>query len=333
MAEPPLVSVLIPLYNVERYLDDCVRSVVAQTHRDLEIVLVDDGSTDRSGAICDAWAARDARVRVVHTANRGVAAARNRGLDEARGDVVCFVDSDDWIERDLVERVVRIMERRHADMVVFTYHSASDDGSRTRVSDDAAKFPSPGARDSAQALELLWTERVQNFLWSFAARRALYEGVRFEEGYVMEDMGVTYRLFDAARSIYFLPEPLYHYRVRAESILGEKSATMPRCTVRAIPRIDRFARERYPQLLAVELNWSIRYLTGAIIWAYQGRRHFSRDEYRRFMRSTKRLVWRRVRALGPRRMTRVNLVKCAAVFLHALAPLEYVSRRRSERRA
>jgi len=106
----PLISIIVPVFNTDAWLDECVLSLLAQTCRDFELLLVDDGSTDDSGRLCDVWAARDNRVMALHTANAGVSAARNRGLREARGDYVCFVDSDDWVDPQLLQVLLEGME-------------------------------------------------------------------------------------------------------------------------------------------------------------------------------------------------------------------------------
>ena len=109
MKKTPLISVIIPVYRVEKYLDRCLRSITEQTYRNLEIILVDDGSPDNSGAICDAWAARDSRIRVIHKENAGAGAARNTGLNVASGDVVSMIDSDDYLEIHMYEHLLSLM--------------------------------------------------------------------------------------------------------------------------------------------------------------------------------------------------------------------------------
>ncbi len=111
-----MISVIVPVYNVEPYLAGCLDSILSQTYRDLEILLIDDGSTDRGGTICDEYAAKDPRIRVFHTENRGLSAARNRGLDEAKGEYVGFVDSDDRIDPDMFEYLLEAAERTGADV-------------------------------------------------------------------------------------------------------------------------------------------------------------------------------------------------------------------------
>lgn len=119
--EYPLISVIVPVYNVERYLDQCMDSLVRQSYINLEIVVVDDGSTDSSGKKCDAWAERDSRIRVIHQANKGLAGARNAGLDVARGDYIGFVDSDDYTLPDMFSTMMRNMQESEADLSIISY--------------------------------------------------------------------------------------------------------------------------------------------------------------------------------------------------------------------
>lgn len=113
----PLVSIIVPIYNVEKYLDQCVASLIQQTHHNIEILLIDDGSPDNAPAICDAWQHKDERVHVLHKTNSGVSASRNAGLHAAKGEYVCFVDGDDWVEPDFVEYMLELQAKRNADIV------------------------------------------------------------------------------------------------------------------------------------------------------------------------------------------------------------------------
>ena len=121
-----LISVIVPVYNVEKYLSKCVESILAQTYKDLEIILVDDGSPDNCGAMCDEYAKRDSRVRVIHKENGGVSSARNLGIDAAHGEYICFVDSDDWIETDYFEEAVPLLEKKRPKCLLNNY--VTDDG-------------------------------------------------------------------------------------------------------------------------------------------------------------------------------------------------------------
>ncbi len=127
--ERPLVSIVIPLYNVEKYLNRCIQSVVDQSYADLEIILVDDGSTDHCPAICDSWAEKDERIRVIHKSNEGAGKARNTGIDNAGGKYIFFFDSDDWVSIHTVEKCVASAEENHADAVLYGLYDVFDNGS------------------------------------------------------------------------------------------------------------------------------------------------------------------------------------------------------------
>lgn len=123
-----VVSVVVPIYNVEKYLDNCIESIVNQGYTNLEIILVDDGATDSSPIICDEWKKRDERVIVIHKENGGLSSARNAGLEEATGDYIMFIDSDDWVELDIVEKSVERIEKDKSDLVIFGYKKVDEKG-------------------------------------------------------------------------------------------------------------------------------------------------------------------------------------------------------------
>ena len=133
MKNERLISVIVPVYKVENYLNQCLESIVKQTYSNLEILLVDDGSPDRCPEICDEWARREKRVRAIHKQNGGLSDARNAGLALAQGELVMFVDSDDWIAPEMAEKMLEAMEREEADMVICQYIKALPDGKTKRV--------------------------------------------------------------------------------------------------------------------------------------------------------------------------------------------------------
>lgn len=214
----PLISVIIPVYKVEQYLRQCVDSVVGQTHGHLEILLIDDGSPDGSGAICEDYSQRDARVRVIHQQNQGLSAARNTGLDAAAGEYVAFVDSDDWLEPDMLASLLAGLTEHRADIAGCAPIPEVEDGI-------AVQFPS--LRSDATVLvlgrddaleELLRDRRLRNFSWSYLYRAELFREVRFPHGKRFEDVHTTYQLFMKASAIVALPVSKYHYRIRKGSI-------------------------------------------------------------------------------------------------------------------
>ncbi len=223
-----LVSVIVPLYNVEAYLPACLDSLCAQTHRDFEVILVDDGSGDGSGAVCDAYAAQDGRFRVVHQQNAGVAAARNAGLDRARGSHISFVDSDDEVSPRFLETLLA------ADSDVAQCGFVTERGGLSGASGapereghahgagrDAAApaFERMGGREASRSLQLDGTG-TWGVLWNKLYRAPLFKGVRFPAGRQHEDEFVVWRTLWAAGGVAACSEPLYFYRQRPGSIMA-----------------------------------------------------------------------------------------------------------------
>lgn len=214
----PLVTVVVPVYKVEKYLETCVQSILAQTHQRLEVLLIDDGSPDGSPAICDRLAQQDGRIRVIHQHNQGLSVARNTGLDAAAGEFVAFVDSDDWIEPDMIEVLLKGLVEHGADLAAVMPIPEVEDGISVafpHVSHDG----SPKVYGREEALEeLLRDQRLRNFAWSYLYRASLFEGIRFPAGQRFEDIHTTYRIFLKCSAIVALPVAKYHYRIRRGSI-------------------------------------------------------------------------------------------------------------------
>lgn len=213
--ENPIISVIVPIYKVEPYLRKCLNSIVGQTYRNLEIILVDDGSPDGCPVICDEYAARDKRIKVIHQANGGVSAARNAGLAEATGDWVGWVDSDDWIEPDMYEYMLKNALKYGADIAVCGRVERYPERSRFWVWEDTQVL------DREQALEkLLENKLMGNYLCDKLWRRELFQGIVFPMGRTFEDIAIAHRLFLRAKCVVCLPEAKYNYLQHPGSIVA-----------------------------------------------------------------------------------------------------------------
>lgn len=220
----PLVSVVIPVYNVEKYLDRCILSVVNQTYRNLEIILVDDGSPDNCPAMCDRWAETDSRIRVIHKKNAGLGMARNSGLEISTGKYICFFDSDDYVDIATVEKCVCNAEENGADAVIFGLCAVNDDGMMVpkTVSRDQCVFRNGDVLESL--LPGMFTYR-----WGFGVsscgrmfRRAVLEenGLRFrsEREIISEDAFFALEFYSKVNTVTIVPENLYFYYYRPVSL-------------------------------------------------------------------------------------------------------------------
>lgn len=236
------ISIIIPVYNVERYLPKCLESVLGQTYQDLEVILVDDGSPDHCGRICDEYARRDRRVRVIHRQNGGLSAARNTGLAAAGGAYLGFVDSDDWIEPDMYEYLMQGLQRANADVAVCGLY----DCYRDKIHGRGPEKEMVCGTEKALGL-LLKNDEIQNSACNKLYRRELFEGIVFPEGRAYEDLAIMDQVFVKAKRVALLPERKYYYLLHSGSIAGSMSLRRQMDHYRmAKMRYDRLSEE-WPQ--------------------------------------------------------------------------------------
>lgn len=225
----PLVSVIVPVHKTEAYLETCVDSILAQTHTELEIILVDDGSPDRAGAICDAYAERDGRVRVIHQECRGLSGARNSGIDAASGEWLAFVDSDDAVMPTYVEEMLEAALAEKAQMVECLYEEFHGEGAPEALEEADTSTPETPERlvfEGRKVVGLLgatdwdgcWIVMQMTKLF----HRSLFEGLRFPEGRLHEDEFLYHRELARAKHLVRIPRRLYLYRQREGSIMATR---------------------------------------------------------------------------------------------------------------
>ena len=212
-----LVSIIIPVYNVEKYLDKCIASVVGQTYHNLQIILIDDGSTDRSPDICDGWKERDSRITVIHQPNGGLSRARNAGLKVATGEFIGFVDSDDWVEPEMYEILLSAMAETDADIAVCNYQ-CEHEGSQVVI--QKPESPSQKIYTAVEVLELIlsWKSFIRSVVWNKLFMRELLTNHLFPEGKIYEDSFWTPQVIGCSKKIVTIDLSLYHYLFRGESL-------------------------------------------------------------------------------------------------------------------
>ena len=220
MNEDILVSIIVPVYKVENYLDKCLESIIAQTHKNLQIILIDDGSPDGCGQICDEFAKNDSRITVVHQKNMGLSAARNAGFEIMEGKYIGFVDSDDYIAADMYESLLNAIEKYDTDISMCSYYKVENNV----VS--AAEYPETKDRiySKHEALkELLIDHKIQNYVWNKLYKTELFTGIRFPDGKEFEDIATIFYLFEKIDSIVKISQTKYYYVTRPESIVNDVS--------------------------------------------------------------------------------------------------------------
>lgn len=241
-----MISVIVPIYNVEKYVDRCITSIVNQTYKKLEIILVDDGSTDQSNKICDNWMKKDKRILVIHKKNHGVSSARNEGLRIAKGQFISFIDADDWIDVNMYEELLKYMTNNDADIGICGY---TKEFGYTKKPGDLIKneFKKTEARLFSRKAAVMEIFRYENnkvpkfFSWELCDKifaRDLLCSLCFDESiYNGEDMLFCWQAFKNAKRIAFLPLYSYHYFMRENSAVHQANSSKSISVLKAVHSI------------------------------------------------------------------------------------------------
>jgi len=219
--ETELISVIIPIYNVEKYLRECINSVVSQTYRNIEIILVDDGSTDHSPQICDEYQLKDTRIKVIHQKNQGVSVARNIGLNYSRGKYIFWIDSDDYISKECIESLYELLRKENVDMSICNYIQGSD---RNYIFKHENSYIE--TFDSKKGLEYIYKNHHYSFImaasWAKLIKKELYEELKYPVDKIFEDIYMSHHLINKCKKIAYVNQVMYYYYQWPESILGKK---------------------------------------------------------------------------------------------------------------
>lgn len=215
-----LISIVVPIYNVEQYLPKCVDTLVNQTYKNIEIILVNDGSKDNSGKLCDELAETDPRISVIHKKNGGLSSARNAGMKVAKGKYIGFVDSDDWLDLKMYETLLDLLISNDADIAYADYFKASDDNAKI----DFTGSPEVKCFNKDEGLDNFYNDiSAQTIVaWNKLYKRELFDDIEYPNGKIHEDEGTTYKVFFKAKKTVYTNLPLYYYRYNPESITNSK---------------------------------------------------------------------------------------------------------------
>ena len=244
----PFISLIIPVYNVREYIEQCLDSVIAQDYENFEILLVDDGSTDGSEAVCDSYADKDPRIKVFHTEKKGLSCARNIALDAAQGEYISFLDSDDWMEPGLFRKFTEYTEKYDQDIIVFRYTFDY----RDCVKDPFRKSDNDGSirilKDKDILPAYLTEYYIKNVVWNKIYRKNCFSGIRFPEGRIYEDISVMYRVLENVDTLVCAPDYLYHYRQRPGSLTSNNDFRTLRDYWTAYYERLETLKNKYPEL-------------------------------------------------------------------------------------
>ncbi len=240
------VSIVIPVYNVEKYIVKCVSSVMNQTYSNIEIILVDDGSTDKSGEICDVLATKDSRIKVYHKKNGGPSDARNYGIDRVHSKYITFIDSDDYVTKDYVKYLLGLLKKTKSDIASCSYkriYSSADCLNKQKEHIEVMK--------SSKAIEMyLYKKTFTASAHCKIYKSELFSNIRYPVGYIYEDMAVICELLAAANSIAVSNQQKYYYRQRENSIMRGAFHSGKMQRIEVAETVRSFIQQQYPEILS-----------------------------------------------------------------------------------
>lgn len=214
--EKALISIIIPVYKVEKYLEKCIQSVINQTYENLQIILVDDGSPDNCGKICDEYAKKDHRIEVIHKSNGGLSDARNKGLEMAKGEYIGFVDSDDYIEADMYEVLYNLLKQYNADVSICNFYTVSQGKISIKNADNGIN-----EYNRIEILkEILLDKNIQSYAWNKLYKKELFDEIKYPIGKKYEDIGTTFYLLEKCNKVVVTGKSEYYYINRQDSIVN-----------------------------------------------------------------------------------------------------------------
>ncbi len=274
------VSVIIPVYNVEQYLHESLNSVLRQTYEQLEIIIINDGSTDQSGKMCNDFSQSDARIILINQENQGLSAARNHGLEIASGEYIFFLDSDDWIETKTIETMVDALENAGADIVWSGINYVYAKETKT------VAYRENCVVDKDTALKLICEDKnIKNFAWGKLYKKSCWEDIRFPVGKYFEDIPTVYKTLEHSQKIAIINHCFYNYRIRDNSIsqtINLKHA-IDRCDAHIARYIDlKYKKPQLKEILIKQLLYSV------VVYARNYRRcsREKRNEFQMAMNET-----------------------------------------------
>lgn len=305
-----MVSVIVPVFNVEKYICECIESILAQTYESFELILVDDGSSDSSGIICDGFKSRDSRIRVFHKENGGLSSARNTGLNEARGEYVCFIDSDDSIKKDFLEMLYSSIVETDADLAICEIEAPrlinADMNviiANNMIADDARKW--------------LYDMRSREYVLMVIAcnklyKKSLFDGIRYPVGRLHEDEFVIEPILERCSRISFVPDKLYKYRDNETGITSNAN----KLDLRHLDGVDALIERIRLAVGAKKDNYALVTLRNALYKCagfYREAKELENDQMKNASREKYKTVYRQFKDL-------LNLKQQIKYFLFMIAP-------------
>lgn len=240
-----LISVIVPIYNVEKYIRKCVDSILKQTYKNIEVILVDDGSNDECGKIIDEYKKMNGRIRVIHKENGGLSDARNCGMKYSTGKFLLFIDSDDWIDSEMVKKLYDNIKKYNADISICEFIEEDEEGkelSKKKYDEKILLFSSKEA-----IKDLIIQKNITNHAWNKLYKKEVFDNTEYPKGQLMEDVSTTYKLIENSKQIVYQNIALYHYIQRNKSILGNITPKRINDQEKAFFERNKYLEKKYPE--------------------------------------------------------------------------------------
>lgn len=239
-----LVTIVVPVYKVEKYIDKCINSILNQTYKNLEIILVDDGSPDTCGEICDNYAKQDIRIKVIHKENGGLSDARNAGIDVATGRFISFIDSDDYIDSEYIELLYKSITKDKSDMAISSHKVIYENGTILEKATGEESI-----LNSKEVLKrILYDDGIDLSAWGKLYKIELLQEIRYPKGRLFEDAATTYKLIDRCKSISIISKSTYNYVIRRSSITNENFSKKKMDLIISTEEMCNYIKNKYPDL-------------------------------------------------------------------------------------
>lgn len=258
--EPPLISIIIPVYKVEKYLEKCIESVLNQTYKKLQIILVDDGSPDNCGDICDRYAKMDERIEVIHKENGGLSDARNAGLKVVRGEYIGFIDSDDYVSKEMFENMYNTLISNNADVSICNFYTVIDDKNIIKNEDNGIEI-----YNKLEILkEVLLDKKIQSYAWNKLYKKELFKDIEYPVGKKYEDIGTTFYILEKCNKVAASGRPEYYYLTRGDSIVNNNTESTVIDYIKLISDRYDYIDQKYEELR----KYNVYYITKTLLTAF-----------------------------------------------------------------
>ena len=319
----PKLSIMVPVYKVEKYLRKCIDSILSQTFTDFELILVNDGSPDKSPDICEEYKQRDSRIVVIHKENGGLSDTRNAGLDVAKGDYFGFVDSDDHIAPNMYETLISVMEEKDCDMVICDNYRESPEGITIQNWLEESK-----SFNREEAMFQLLTDKIGSQAWNKLYKKELFAEIRYPIGRVYEDIPTTYKYLHRCDKVAYVKTPLYYYTIRGDSISYAHNSDRKYHVFLGFKDRYEFAKAEYPQFVDDCLKLIVKH---GLLTCYQA--ILSGDvtrlgAMRIYLKNQKKAILKSRTLTGKRKMQVLLLIFSKRLYCIFMKYLQFVRRER-----